>query len=106
MINKNCFLKSDKARFVLNAALLIALTRCVSIADAQGIRITVPVPVVVVSPPVVAVAPPVVVVAAPPVVVAEDNYVYYPSYGIYFNTSRHQYAYLDGGAWVSRPASA
>ena len=34
----------------------------------------------------------------------EDDYVYYPDYEIYYSSSRHQYAYLEGGAWVSRPA--
>jgi hypothetical protein len=43
------------------------------------------------------VAPPVVEVAAP------ADYIYYPGYDVYFNSSIHQYAYLDGGAWVSRP---
>jgi hypothetical protein len=50
------------------------------------------------------VAPPVVV--APAIVVTppgtQDNYVYYPSYGVYYNSSRRQYAYQDRGAWVSR----
>jgi hypothetical protein len=35
---------------------------------------------------------------------AQDDYVYYPDYEIYYSSSRHQYAYLEGGAWVSRPA--
>ena len=96
MINKKCCFKTGKAGFVLNTVLLIALTGCVSYADGQSVKITVPLPVVVVSPPVV--------VVPSPVVVVEDNYVYYPSYGVYYNTRRHQYAYLDGGAWVSRPA--
>ncbi|HEX7577112.1 MAG TPA: hypothetical protein VF430_03645, partial [Verrucomicrobiae bacterium] len=30
--------------------------------------------------------------------------VYYPDYEVYYSSSRHQYAYLEGGAWVSRPA--
>ena len=45
--------------------------------------------------------------APPPVqatVVVEDDYVYYPSYEVYYSSRRHQYAYRDGGAWVSRPA--
>jgi hypothetical protein len=33
-----------------------------------------------------------------------DDYVYYPNYQVYYSTSRHQYAYLEGNAWVSRPA--
>jgi hypothetical protein len=94
MNNKKCFFKTGKAGFVLNTVLLMALAGCVNYAEGQSVRISVPLPVIVV-PPVVAVAP---------VVVAEDNYVYYPSYGVYYNTSRHQYACLDGGVWVSRPA--
>jgi hypothetical protein len=97
MNKKHYFFKPGKARFVLNTVFLMALTGCVNYAVGQGIRISVPSPVIVVSPPVVVVSP-------PAVVVAPDNYVYYPSYGVYYNTSRHQYAYLDGGAWVSRPA--
>ena len=33
----------------------------------------------------------------------QDDYVYYPSYGVYYNGYRHQYYYQDQGAWVSRP---
>lgn len=48
------------------------------------------------------------VYVAPPVVettiVVEDDYVYYPSYEVYYSSRRHQYAYRDGGAWVLRPA--
>ena len=36
-------------------------------------------------------------------VVVQDDYVYYPNYEVYYSNSRHQYAYLEGGAWVSRP---
>ena len=96
MNNKKHLFKNGKAGFALNTGLLIALTGYLSFANGQGIRVSVPLPVVVVSPPVV--------VAVSPVVVAQDNYVYYPSYGVYYNTSRHQYAYMDGGVWLLRPA--
>ena len=46
------------------------------------------------------------VIAPAPVEVtfaAQDDYVYYPSYGVYYSSNRHQYAYVDGGAWVLRP---
>jgi hypothetical protein len=33
-----------------------------------------------------------------------DNYVFYPAYGCYYNTTRHVFVCLDGGAWVTRPA--
>lgn len=36
--------------------------------------------------------------------VIEDDYVYYPTYQIYFSSRRHQYAYRDGHNWISRPA--
>jgi len=101
MNNKQYFFKAGKAGIVLNTAVLITAIGFVGYADGQGLRINVTPPVITVAPPAV-VAPSVVVGA--PVVVAEDNYVYYPSYGVYYNTSRHQYAYMDGGAWVSRPA--
>lgn len=39
-----------------------------------------------------------------PAFVAQDDYVYYPSYGVYYSSSRHQYASQEGGAWVGRPA--
>jgi hypothetical protein len=88
MSNKTYFFKTGKAGFVSNTVLLIALAACVSYAHGQSIQITVPPPVVV----------------AVPAVVAQDNYVYYPDYGVYFNPTRRQWAYQDGGAWVSRPA--
>jgi hypothetical protein len=88
MKNRTYFFKTGKARFVSNTALLIALSGCVNYANGQSLQITVPPPVVV----------------AVPAVVAQDNYVYYPNYGVYYNTTRRQWAYLDGGAWVSRPA--
>jgi hypothetical protein len=43
----------------------------------------------------------------PPVqveVVAQDDYVYYPSYQVYYSGHTRQYVYLEGSAWVSRPA--
>ena len=43
------------------------------------------------------VAPPVVEVDAP------ADYIYYPGYNVYYNSGRHEFAYIDGGVWVSRP---
>lgn len=40
----------------------------------------------------------------PPMVVVQEDYVYYPDYECYYSVSRHQYAYREGNAWVSRPA--
>ena len=86
MNNKQHFFKPKQAGFILGAVLLAALTQGASNADAQPVGITV--------------TPPVVVV---PAVVAE-NYVYYPNYGIYYNSHRHQYLYLKGDVWVTQPA--
>jgi len=83
MNNKNHFFKADKAGCALGAVLLLTLTGCVGYVD---------------RPPQGS------VYMAPPVVVVQDDYVYYPDYEIYYSSSRHQYAYLEGGAWVSRPA--
>jgi hypothetical protein len=88
MKNKKYFLRTNNVGFVLSAALLVALAEGVSSANGQGAGITI-------TPPVVAAAPPVVV---------QDNYVYYPSYGIYYNSGWHQYTYLQGGAWVNASA--
>jgi len=80
------FFKTNKVGFVLCAALLGTLTGCVGYVDSprQGS--------VYVEP------------AVQTTVVVQDDYVYYPNYEVYYSSSRHQYAYLEGGAWVSRPA--
>jgi hypothetical protein len=90
MINKKLFFQNKKVGFLLGAVLLAALTESAVYAGDLHVGI-------VVSPPVVVVAPPVVVT---PVVVVQDDYVYYPDYAVYYNSHRHQYAYLQGGAWV------
>jgi hypothetical protein len=85
------FINTNKMGFVLGAVLLAVVTE--NAANAGGLSVG-----IVITPPVVIVPPPVVV--APPVAVVQDDYVYYPDYAIYYNSSRHQYAYLNGGAWV------
>jgi hypothetical protein len=80
---KQLFSEADKAGVVLGAALLMTLTGCVAYVD---------------RPPQGS------VYVAPPAVAVQDDYVYYPDYEIYYSSSRHQYAYLEGNAWVSRPA--
>jgi len=65
--------------------MLVTVAQCVDNAAGQT---------VVINPPVHVVTPP---------VVAQDDYIYYPTYGVYYNSRRHQYAYQDGNAWVSRP---
>jgi hypothetical protein len=82
MDNKKNFFKADKAGFVLGAVLLVTLTGCVAYVDGPRAGIQV----------------------EPYVFVAQDDYVYYPGYEVYYSSSRRQYAYLEGGAWVSRPA--
>ena len=79
---KRLFSQTDKAGFVLGAALLVTLTGCVGYVDGPRAGVYV----------------------APPVVEIQDDYVYYPGYGVYYSSSRRQYAYLEGRAWVSRPA--
>ena len=80
------FFQTNKAGLVLCAALLGTLTGCVGYVDGPRAGVYV-------EPPVMEVG-----------VVAQDDYVYYPEYETYYSSSRHQYAYLEGGAWVSRPA--
>jgi hypothetical protein len=74
------FLKPAYVGFLATSAIILTLTGCAM--DAPNGEV---------------------VVASPGVVVQED-YVYYPSYGIYYSSSRRQYASLSGGAWVSEPA--
>jgi hypothetical protein len=82
MNNKKIFFKADKAGFVLGAVLLVTLTGCVAYVDGPRAGIQ----------------------AEPYVFVAQDDYIYYPGYDVYYSSHRRQYAYLEGGAWVSRPA--
>ena len=86
MDNKKNFFKADKAGFVLGAVLLVTLTGCVAYVDGPRAGMYV--------------APPVMETT----VVMQDDYVYYPGYEVYYSSSRHQYAYREGRAWVSRPA--
>ena len=86
--NQTSLTKTKPAGFVLAALLLAALSQCAVNADAQSVGI-------IINPP---------IVVAPPVVVVQDDYLYYPGYAIYYNTYRHQYAYLNDGAWVWVPA--
>jgi hypothetical protein len=76
------FFSAGKAGIVLNALLLLMLTGCGNNVNVPDAGVTV----------------------ASPAVVVQEDYVYYPSYEIYYSSSRHQYAYLEGGAWVSQPA--
>ena len=82
MNNTKIFFKTDKVGFVLCAALLGTLTGCVGYVDGPRAGYY----------------------AEPSVAVVQDDYVYYPGYEVYYSSSRHQYAYREGSAWVSRPA--
>jgi hypothetical protein len=87
MTMTNHFFRDGKGAVMAGSALLLAalamsLTGCGGYVDGPGATVAV----------------------ASPAIVAQDDYVYYPSYGIYYSGSRHQYAYLEGGAWVSQPA--
>ena len=82
--------KAGKAGILLNAVLLLTLCGCGRDADTPNTVVQVQSPGVVGTPA--------------PVVEGQDDYVYYPSYGIYYNSSRHQYASQEGGAWISEPA--
>ena len=83
MNNEKHFFRTNKVGRVLCGMLLGTLTGCVAYVD---------------RPPQGS------VYVAPPVVVVEDDYIYYPDYEVYYSSSRHQYAYREGSAWVSRPA--
>ena len=81
--------KRSKIGFVLGAALLGALTGCVGYVDGPrhgGAYVR----------------PPSVYVEAG--VVVQPDYVYYPSYQVYYSSNTRQYVYLEGRSWVSRPA--
>jgi len=84
MINKKFPLKPGKVGILLSAALLATLPGCVGEVRGPSAEVYV--------------APPVVEVAAP------ADYVYYPGYHVYFNSTMHQYAYMEGSVWVSRPS--
>ncbi|HAO80739.1 MAG TPA: hypothetical protein DCQ92_17560 [Verrucomicrobia subdivision 3 bacterium] len=79
---KKLFFKTDQVGFVLCAALLGTLTGCVGYVDGPRAGYY----------------------AEPSIAVVQDDYVYYPGYEVYYSSSRHQYAYREGRAWVSRPA--
>ena len=79
---KKLFFKTDKVGFVLGAVLLGTLTGCVGYVDGPRAGYY----------------------AEPSVAVVQDDYVYYPGYEVYYSSSRNQYAYREGRAWVSRPA--
>jgi hypothetical protein len=81
--------KRSKIASVFGAVLLGALTGCIGYVDGPRYGR-------------VYAQPPSVQVQAGSVV--QDEYVYYPGYEVYYSGHTRQYVYLDGNAWVSRPA--
>ena len=86
MNDRNFSAPMNKVGLGLSAALLVTLTGCVAYTDRppEGSLYMVP--------------------RVETTFVVEDDYVYYPSYQVYYSYSRHQYAYRDGRNWISRPA--
>jgi uncharacterized protein YijF (DUF1287 family) len=82
MDDKKLSPQNKPAGFLLGAVLLATLTGCVGYVDrpSQGS------------------------VYVEPALVVQDDYVYYPNYQVYYSNSRRQYAYREGGVWVSRAA--
>jgi hypothetical protein len=79
MNNRKPFFKASLVGLALSAALLGTLTGCVGYVDGPSAEVGT-------------------------TFVVQDDYVYYPQYESYYSVSRHQYAYREGNAWVSRPA--
>jgi hypothetical protein len=81
--------KRSKIGFVLCAALAGALTGCVGYVDGPRGGVAY-------------VEPPSVYVEGG--VAVQPEYVYYPSYEVYYSSHTRRYIYRDGRSWVSRPA--
>jgi hypothetical protein len=106
-MNKTKFLNnSGKAGIVLSAVLILTLAGCSGNADAPNGGGQAPSPSAAqASPPADVQAPPTTVVQVQsPADAVQDDYVYYPAYGVYYSSGRHQYASYAGGAWISEPA--
>jgi hypothetical protein len=81
---KRIFSKPNPVGFVLCAGLLVSLNGCIGYVD---------------RPPQGSVY-----VEPNAIFAVQDDYIYYPNYQVYYSNSRHQYAYPEGGRWVSQPA--
>jgi hypothetical protein len=106
-MNETNFLAiSGKAGIVLNAALLLTLAGCGDNAGSSSPGAPPPATAAVqaAAPADAQASSSVVVQVTPPAEVAQDDYVYYPAYGVYYSGSRHQYASLQDGAWISEAA--
>lgn len=74
------------ARWGSVALLLVMLTGCATVAN---------------NPATVQATPP-----ADSLITIDGDYDYFPAYNVYYNRDTHQYVYLEGGYWVSRPTPA
>ncbi len=84
-----------------SVVLLAALTACSREPSAQAVvAVQPPAPAALVQPA----SPPPATVLVQTDVVMPDDYVYYPQYEVYYSSSRSQFGYWDGGAWLWRPA--
>ena len=84
-MNKKLFSTIGKTGVMLGAVSLLTATGCVSYVDRP-------------QPGEVYVAPLV------PVFIEQDDYVYYPQYGMYYGSRSHRYYRHEGHAWVAAPA--
>jgi hypothetical protein len=87
MISKKLFFKADQAGFVLGAVLLMTLNGCVGYVDGPRAGVYV--------------EPAVQVDAG---FVGQDDYVYYPSYQMYYGSRSHQWYDRERSSWVAHPA--
>ena len=79
--------KNSKIGFIFGTAALSLLAGCVGYVDGPRGHVYVPAPSVYVEEG----------------VPMQDDYVYYPAYGVYYSSYRHVYVYQSGRSWVSRP---
>jgi len=82
-------MKCQQIGFLFGATLLGALTGCVSYADRPHHARVYEQP----QP-----------VYEQTTLFVQADYVYYPSYQVYYSGNTRQYVYQDGRSWVSRPA--
>src|SRR4051812_47088733 len=93
---------NSKIAFLSFALFASALTGCIGYVDSRPhARVYAPRPAIYVEPARVYAPPPPVYVE--PTVVVQEEYVYYPSYQVYYSAHSRQYIYLDGRSWVTRP---
>ena len=83
-MNKKFLSPAGVFGFILPAALLIPLTGCVGYVEQLRGHYA--------------------YVAPAPVLIEQDDFVYYPRYGMYYGNRSHRYYYQDGRSWVARPS--